>query len=127
MRRLSILALIALVALAGCARSQSSTGSSGVRGFVQLGPMCPVEVAENPSCSDIPFHGLVTASDASGEVARVETEVSGAFRIPLPPGTYTLVAVPNGSGAFPTAKPETVVVLDGSYTQVTLRVDTGIR
>jgi hypothetical protein len=127
MRGIRIVAMAALLGLVACANGPGSTVASGVRGFVQLGPICPVEIAGSASCSDIPFHGIVAASDASGEVARVQTEVSGAFRMALPPGTYTLVAIPAGSGGLPTAKPQTVVVRAGTYTEVTLQVDTGIR
>lgn len=42
-------------------------------------------------------------------------------------GTYVAIAVsPSGSGP-PTPVPQTVQVRTGSYTQVTLEVDTGIR
>jgi hypothetical protein len=130
MRRLAPILIVALAI--SCAESSSGDPSpdSGVRGTVMLGPLCPVEVAGSPTpCPDQPVNGSVIASDADGEVARVRTDVIGRFEMSLDPGTYTVVAeLDNDGGAGPpTPVPQTVVVTQGSFTEVDLEVDTGIR
>lgn len=129
MRRVPASLLLAFVAVLACGAASERGGDraldSGVRGIVRLGPSCPVVIAGSP-CPDLPYRGLVSASDADGEVARVETDDDGRFRMPLAPGSYTLVAVVEGGGP-PTAKPETVRVRIGTFTKVALTVDTGIR
>ena len=129
MRRLAPILLVAIVI--SCAQSSSggTASDSGVRGTVMLGPLCPVEVSGSATpCPDQPVNGFVTASDESGEVARVHTDVVGRFEMSLDPGTYSLVAVLDDGGAGPpTPVPQTVVVRGGSFTEVSLEVDSGIR
>lgn len=128
MRRAPAILFVSILLLAACGNGGGGgEPASGVRGIVRLGPVCPVEVAGGSPCPDIPFHGVVTASNASGEVARVETDLAGRFRMSLPPGTYTVVAVPNGTGALPAPVSRTVVVRVGSFTRISLEVDSGIR
>ena len=45
----------------------------------------------------------------------------------LSAGTYVVVAVTGSAGEPPTAIPQTVQVRTGTYTRLTLQVDTGIR
>jgi hypothetical protein len=69
--------------------------------------------------------GKVRATGEAG-VFEARTDAEGAFVLPVPPGTYLVHAVVPGGGP-PTAKPETVRVEPGSFVEVTLQVDTGIR
>jgi hypothetical protein len=120
--------VLLFVSLAACGtdgRGTEVTLHSGIRGSVQVGPQCPVEVEGSP-CPDVPFHGFVSASDADGEVARAETDDDGTFEMPLPPGVYEVVAVIEDAGP-PTAVPQTVTVEDDAFTNLTLEVDSGIR
>jgi hypothetical protein len=130
MRRFAPIFILAIAVSCGNASPGERTPDSGVRGTVMLGPLCPVEVAGSRTpCPDQPVNGFVTASDEGGEVARVRTDVVGRFELPLDPGTYTVVAVldtADGAGP-PTPIPQTVVVREGSFTDVDLEVDTGIR
>jgi hypothetical protein len=116
---------LTLVGATACDRSADAP-DSGVRGVVLVGPQCPVQVQESP-CPDVPFSGSVRATTASGAVAgEADTDDSGRFEIDLDPGTYTLAAVVEGGGP-PTAVPQTIDVTEGSFAQVTLEVDSGIR
>jgi hypothetical protein len=116
---------LTLVGAAACHRSADAP-DSGVRGVVLVGPQCPVEVQGSP-CPDTPFEGTVRATTTSGAVAgEADTDDSGRFELDLEPGTYTLAAVVDGGGP-PTAVPQTVDVTEGSFAQVTLEVDSGIR
>lgn len=120
-----------LLLLAGCGDEQpASEPRSGVTGTVHLGPQCPVETAGEP-CEDEPAAGVpVTVSEqlpgeayAAGEVvARGETDADGRFRIAVPPGEYVVTAEAGMSCEFMDAR-----VTDGTWTEVDVPCDTGIR
>lgn len=126
MSRRSFLAAAFLLTLVACGNGGDVQPGTGIRGTVSVGPQCPVEQANSP-CPDVPFEGDVEVTSADGSVWRVTTDAQGRFTIDLVPGSYTVVAKTDGSGGPPTPIPMTAVVRQGSYTQVTLEVDTGIR
>ena len=55
------------------------------------------------------------------------TDDQGRFSLDLPAGSYVVVAVSASGSGPPTPVPQTVQVVAGAYTQVTLEVDSGIR
>jgi hypothetical protein len=124
LRRPAFALFVVFLVLTGCQR-QAPPGT-GIRGVVKLGPTCPVESLTSP-CPDRPFQGDVRATAMDGSTTTVSTDAQGGFTMNLRAGTYVVVAVsPSGSGP-PTPVPLTVQVRTGSYTRVTLEVDTGIR
>jgi hypothetical protein len=126
MSRYRFAPLLLVVSLVACGGSGGAQPGTGVRGIVRLGPTCPVENPASP-CPDIPFSGEVQATAADGSTRSTTTDDRGRFTMDLVPGTYELIAVTTSSGGPPTAKPQTIEVHEGSYTAVTLEVDTGIR
>jgi len=123
-RRHFTLLLVPVLLLAGC--HHPAPPGTGIRGVVKLGPTCPVESLVSP-CPDHPFQGDVQATSTDGATTRVSTDEQGRFSLDLLAGSYVVVAVsPSGSGP-PTPVPQTVQVVTGAYTQVTLEVDSGIR
>jgi hypothetical protein len=120
-----LLAAAFLIAMVACGDG-AGDGSSGVRGQVFAGPQCPV-VQEGSPCPDLPFEGVVIASNDDGEVARTDTDAEGRFELDLDPGTYTLVAEAGDSGELPFGIPKDVTVTADAFVEVTLSVDTGIR
>jgi hypothetical protein len=115
---------VALLLLSGCGRS--AVPGTGIRGVVELGPACPVESLASP-CPDRPFHGDVLATASDGSTTTASTDPRGRFTMDLSAGTYVVVAVTGSAGEPPTAIPQTVQVRTGTYTRLTLQVDTGIR
>jgi hypothetical protein len=112
-------------ALASCGGAGAGDGTSGIRGQALAGPQCPVEVQGSP-CPDLPYEGTVIVTDAeSGEEFTVETDSEGRFALSLEPGTYEVSIVSETSPPF--AKPQTVTVEPGSFNEITVSVDTGIR
>lgn len=116
--------LVAL-ALAACGGEGGGDATSGIRGQALAGPQCPVEIEGSP-CPDVPFEGTVIATEvATGDASTVETDADGRFELSLPAGTYEVSIVSESSPPF--AKPQTVEVEAGSFTSITVAVDTGIR
>jgi hypothetical protein len=93
---------------------------------VELGPTCPVETLTSP-CPARPFQGDVRATASDGSTTTVSTDALGRFTMNLRAGTYVVVAVSPSGGGPPTPVQQTAQVVAGSYTRVTLEVDTGIR
>jgi Carboxypeptidase regulatory-like domain len=121
MRR--IVVVVAAVVLTGCA-SAGEAPTGGIEGSVTAGPTCPVETQGSP-CPPQVWTGTVRATAADGSEHEALTDGAGRYRMQLEPGTYSVVAVVEGSGP-PLAKPVTVTVGDSMQT-LDLQVDTGLR
>ena len=117
--------VLVAVAVVSCGGNGSGDGTSGIRGQALAGPQCPVEVQDSP-CPPVPYEGIVVATDVDGGAEyTVETDADGRFELPLEPGTYEISIVSDSSPPF--AKPQSVTVEPGSFAEVTVSVDTGIR
>jgi hypothetical protein len=118
--------LAAGVMLAGCRLAAPDT-DSGVRGRVLVGPSCPV-VQAGETCPDLPYPASLDVVNPVGKlVARLEADERGEFAISLPEGTYTLAASAADDTRLPWAEPLEIVVRSGAWTEVTVRMDSGIR
>lgn len=125
MIRPAVLLVCLAVALGSCGNGPS--GTSGIRGTAHVGPQCPVVQAGSP-CPDLPFDGEVRVSTPDGdEVAIAATEDDGSFEVALDPGTYVVDVVVSNPGGPPFAKPVSVAVAAGQFTDVDVAVDSGIR
>jgi hypothetical protein len=117
--------VLVAVALASCGGSAAGDGTSGIRGQALAGPQCPVETQASP-CPPVPYEGTVIATDVeSGAEYTVDTDTDGRFELPLEPDTYEVSIVSDTPPPF--AKPQIVTVEPGSFTEITVSVDTGIR
>jgi hypothetical protein len=121
------MALLLGLVLAACASGPTaSDGRQGIRGVVVAGPQCPVESATSP-CPPKPLPGVeVEVTNGGGVVAKAKTDEDGAFVVPLDPGTYAVRAAPDQNG-FMSSRPVPFEVRAGTFTRVTVPVDTGIR
>ena len=121
----------AAVLAIGCATSPSTpqVPVATVQGTAHAGPTCPVVRPGDASCADRPVTGaVIVVTDVGGtEVARVTTDATGAFRIPLPKGEFILRPQPV-SGVLGTPGPVSVVVdAAANPPPIDLAYDTGIR
>jgi hypothetical protein len=124
MRRFAVIVVVLAAATCG-GGERAGEGTSGIRGQALAGPQCPVEVAGSP-CPELPYEGTVIAIDAeSGDDFTIDTDAEGRFELPLAPGTYEVSIASETTPPF--AKPQTVTVAAGSFTEITIAVDTGIR
>ena len=105
----------------------SSTPASGFEVYVTEGPMCPGPVGiGDTKCQDQPYQATISILDANNQpISQFQTDVSGYFKIALPPGTYILH--PKSDKVLPHAADQSVVVIAGQFTQVTITYDTGMR
>lgn len=97
---------------------------SGIEGFVTIGPSCAVIKIDTP-CPDSPMQATLSVLDAQGsEVAQVQSDVQGYFKVTLPPGAYTLQPQAN---KIQRAPEQAVTVAAGQFISVTVQYDSGIR
>jgi hypothetical protein len=93
--------------------------------MVSAGPTCPVERVGSP-CPPRPLSTEVEARDPAGHLAATARSGSdGRYRLPLPPGQYTLAVA--SSGPFPRCPTATATVVAGELATVDVSCDTGIR
>jgi hypothetical protein len=127
MKRIAAILFVLATLLTSCGDRVPATSDSGISGVVVSGPQCPVETLQSP-CPDLPVADIVvrvTAADGS-LAAEPMTDAAGRFEVTLDPGDYVLQPEVEGGGAS-SAKPQQVAVVEGSFVEVTLLVDTGIR
>jgi len=117
-------------------RGRPPAGGSGIRGIVEAGPQCPVE-HEGTRCPPAPIETTVVVRSSIGspdpkrpasgqgqEVARIRTGADGRFQVEVGPGEYVVETAPDGPMI---CQPSPARVASGSYVDVVVRCDSGIR
>ena len=101
---------------------------SGIEGHTTVGPTCPVMQVASP-CPDKPLRARLTVTRVNSTVTltTATSDTEGYFRIPLPPGRYTLRPGNLIGAVLPIAQQVTVTVVSGRFTIVTISFDSGIR
>jgi hypothetical protein len=126
--RASVLTAIGVLsALAACDPSGllGPEAAQGIEGIALIGPQCPVQSEEEP-CPDLPYEVWITVRRVGGgNVGRFRTGSDGRFRVGLHPGRYLLD--PESGDPFPVGSSQEVEVSGGTYTEVVIQFDTGIR
>ena len=112
---------------AGGKMNEAQQGESGIEGIATIGPTKPGPIRQGESDTAPYKTALVVVTAEEGrEVARFETGTDGRFRIKLPPGKYKIAPAPP-IRRLPRAEEQTVEVLSGRFTQVTVAFDSGMR
>ena len=115
---------ILILLLATCS-AQPAASASGVEGQVFIGPVCPV-VQEGQECPDQPYQATLVVNNLNGrEIAKVQTDIQGRFKIQLEPGEYILH--PESPNVMPFASDQAFTVVNGRFTQIIVTYDSGIR
>ena len=116
---------VLILVLATCSIYSPTPRGSGVEGQVLIGPMCPV-VQPGQACPDQAYQATLTVKSLSGvQIVQFQTDAQGHFHVPLVPGEYILH--PESPNGIPFAGDQSFVVETGSYTQLTVYYDSGIR
>lgn len=122
------LALLALALSACAAAGPTNAPDSGIRGLVTLGPTCPVQVENDPQPCSTTYAATLEIHDQVSDrlITTVTSGADGRFEVRLAPGTYRIV--PQVAEVLPIAAPlENIVVEAGSFTEVQVDFDSGIR
>ncbi|WP_225829868.1 carboxypeptidase-like regulatory domain-containing protein [Streptomyces sp. NK08204] len=129
---LALLTLAAVLSAAGCGDSHGAgappASDSGIEGRTMVDGGCPV-IREHSPCPDRPLSArlTITSGDPQRKVAETTSNADGHFRVPLPPGTYTIRPVNLTGAVTPIAQPVTVTVTSGRYATVVIPFDSGVR
>jgi hypothetical protein len=122
--KLQFITGILILLLATCS-AQPASSNSGIEGQVFIGPLCPV-VQQGQECPDQPYQATLTVNNSNGrEIAKVQTDAEGRFKIQLEPGEYILH--PESPNVMPFAAEQIFTVASGKFTQVVVNYDSGIR
>lgn len=116
--------LVAALLLTAC--GGATAPASGIRGTILAGPACPGPARVESPCPDRPIAitvEVVQVVQGSSVLATVTTGPDGRFSVALPPGTYTM----RSRSGLPTLRSQNVVVTAGTYTEIELHADTGMR
>ena len=117
--------LLFLLIVSACSSINPTPIDSGIEGQVFIGPVCPV-VQEGQECPDRPYQAALSVTSPKGKrIVQVQTDEDGRFRIPLEPGEYILH--PESPNQLPFASDQNVIVENGTFTQVIVNYDSGIR
>lgn len=101
-------------------------GESGIEGMVTISPTCGGPVRPGQDCT-APYQAVITVLDAANKaVVQATSDAQGRFRLPLPPGVYTLRPERPKPG-IATAADVTVTVEAGRVTLVEIMYDSGLR
>lgn len=115
--------LLIVVALLLTACGGVAAPASGLRGTVLAGPACPGPARVDSPCPDRPVAMTVEVVQGTSVVATVTAGPDGRFSVALAPGSYVL----RSRSGLPALRPQSVSVTQGTYTEVELHADTGIR
>ena len=127
MRRFLLVALMLLVA--SCVPVPEETGV--LEGHVTVGPLVPMVQEGEPEPTPGPEvyasrQIVIYASDGQTEVARVQIDGKGNYRVELPVGTY-VVDINHVGIDMAKELPKTVEIKAGEVTRLDVEIDTGIR
>jgi hypothetical protein len=110
------------------AKCPSSSGRPELKGKATLGPTCPVvDMKNSGACADKPYEGsLEVWTEKGGFIKSFATKIDGTFATELTPGRYVL-KIPKTDRPIPTLSPISFVMEQGKLTELSPRIDTGIR
>jgi hypothetical protein len=117
--------------LAACGGGGAQEPPGVLEGHVTVGPLNPVEVEGEPPKPPPPevyAERKIVVSDESGqrEVARVDIDGQGNYRVELPPGVYR-VDINHLGIDFSKGLPAQVDIRSGQTARLDVDIDTGIR
>lgn len=136
MRMLTATLLALTLTLTGCGRDRPAHmtasaapphGSSGIQGTITVDIGCP-HVTSTP-CPRRPLLAqlLIRPAGTHDPAIHVDSGADGSFRVPLPPGTYTIQPQNMTGAPVPTAFPLTVTIHPGAWTTIPVEFDSGVR
>jgi prealbumin domain-containing protein len=105
--------------------AQTSSTATGIEGIVSVSPIhggpSRVGVADSAPLANTVFE----VTNAAGVATTFTTDNAGRFRVPLPPGRYTIKK--SDAKKFPRCGPFEVEVTAAGFNKVTWECDSGMR
>lgn len=101
-----------------------------ISGKVTTSPTCPVErIPQEPQCAPKPYATAIKirVEGTSAVIKTIQSNISGAFTVSLPVGSYELEAVTENNAIFPRCEKTLAVVKADKTTTTDISCDTGIR
>ena len=99
-------------------------------GHVSIGPVCPVEYANNPCKPTAEMYAaakvFVYTADKKTLLKTITPDAEGNFSLSLSVGSYFIDMIHQRMGGT-TGVPTTIIITSGKTTTLSLHVDTGIR
>lgn len=109
----------------------AATTLGTLNGLMTIGPICPVEHADNPCKPTAEMFAerkiSVFASDKKTLITTVTPGSTGSFTVLLPEGTYYIKMEKASTVGSVTGLPTTVTIKPGGVVLLSVEVDTGIR
>lgn len=126
-RKYIILAIVAAMFLmaSSCSFMQADK-DTGIKGTVTIGPINPVSKPGEPDSIPYPDASFIVRSLSSGKKIKGISDKDGEFKVLVPEGRYIIESESEGM-QLPFLKPIEVEVVKGSFTEVTVGFDSGIR
>ena len=118
--------MAALFLLASACGLAPSGRDTGIMGTVTIGPINPVSKPGEPDSIPYPEASLIIMSLSNGKEQEVSSDKDGDFKVLVPEGRYVLESE-SGGMQLPFLKPVEVEVVKGSFTEVIVSFDSGIR
>lgn len=125
-RKKFILAIMAAVLLLGYACGLPQDTATGIMGTVTIGPVNPVSRPGEPYNIPYPDASFSVRSLSNGKKLKVKSDKDGLFKVFVPEGRYVLESE-SGDIKLPFLKPVELEVVKGSFTEVDVNFDSGIR
>jgi hypothetical protein len=116
-------ALFILVSACGLAPKDKDTG---IMGTVTIGPVSPVSKPGEPDSVPYADASFIVRNLATGKKIKAVSDKDGLFQVLVPEGRYVLESEAGGT-QLPFLKPVEVEVVKGSFTEVIVSFDSGIR
>lgn len=122
-----ILALVAATFLmvSSCSLMQADK-DTGIKGTVMIGPISPVSKPGEPESIPYPDAPFIVRELSNGKKVKVISDKEGEYKVLVPEGRYVIESESEGM-QLPFLKPIEVEVMKGSFTEVTVGFDSGIR
>ncbi len=118
---------------AACPGEESAIAPAGqgtLKGQMTIGPVCPVETADNPCKPTLEMYAaakvFVYKTDKKTLVKTITSGAQGSFSAHLPAGDYFIDMIHQRIGGT-SGVPTTVSIIAGKSVTLNLSVDTGLR
>jgi hypothetical protein len=123
-----MLRVLTTIALIGCLQeaAPAHTAQGGIRGTVLWGPVAPGP-ARAGEAEEAPLSATFAVFRAAEKVGGFKSDDKGRFELSLPAGVYLIVPDNKTPVPNPQGQKTRVTVAAQGFTEVTIRLDTGMR